>query len=81
MIIAPRQAAPVLELPEEDALEFTQLATRLETEAANGSRDPGRLHRWGSSIVGILNSPIVSGALGGVLAAYTGTVLPGLSPA
>ncbi|MER7050045.1 protease-associated domain-containing protein [Streptomyces jumonjinensis] len=76
-----RQAAPALELPEEDALEFTQLATRLETEAANGSPDPGRLQRWGGSIVGILNSPVVSGALGSVLAAYTGTVLPGLPPA
>ncbi|WP_306191462.1 hypothetical protein [Streptomyces sp. MK5] len=76
-----RQAAPALELPEDDALEFTQLATRLETEAANGSPDAGRLQRWGGSIVGILNSPVVSGALGSVLAAYTGTVLPGLPPA
>ncbi|MGW2768742.1 hypothetical protein [Streptomyces sp. NPDC001275] len=76
-----RQAAPALELPEDDALEFTQLATRLETEAANGSPDPGRLQRWGGSIVGILNSPVVSGALGNVLAAYTGMVLPGLPPA
>ncbi|NEA86658.1 hypothetical protein G3I38_17980 [Streptomyces sp. SID7958] len=76
-----RQAAPALELPEDDALEFAQLATRLETEAANGSPDPGRLQRWGGSIVGILNSPVVSGALGSVLAAYTGTVLPGLPPA
>ncbi|MFF3166822.1 hypothetical protein [Streptomyces sp. NPDC003273] len=76
-----RQAAPVLELPEDDVLEFTQLATRLETEAANGSPDPGRLQRWGSSIIGILNSPVVSGALGSVLAAYTGTVLPGLPSA
>lgn len=76
-----RQAAPALELPEEDALEFTQLATRLETEAANSSPDPSRLQRWGGSIVGILNSPVVSGALGSVLAAYTGTVLPGLPPA
>ncbi|MGX4695544.1 hypothetical protein [Streptomyces sp. JNUCC 63] len=73
-----RQAAPVLELPEEDVIEFTQLATRLETEATNGSPDPSRLQRWGSSIIGILNSPVVSGALGSVLAAYTGTVLPGL---
>ncbi|GGK31527.1 hypothetical protein GCM10011583_74220 [Streptomyces camponoticapitis] len=76
-----RQAAPALELPEDDALEFTQLATRLETEAANGSPDPGKLQRWGGSVVGILNSPVVSGALGSVLAAYTGTVLPGLPPA
>ncbi|MEU5282382.1 hypothetical protein AB0G87_39105 [Streptomyces asoensis] len=73
-----RQAAPALELPEEDVLEFTQLATRLETEAATGSPDLSRLQRWGSSIIGILNSPVVSGALGSVLAAYTGTVLSGL---
>lgn len=59
-----RRAAPILDLPEDDAAEFTQLATRLETEAATGSPDPGRLQRWGSSIVGILNSPVVSGALG-----------------
>ncbi|WP_327595256.1 hypothetical protein [Streptomyces chartreusis] len=76
-----RQAAPVLDLPEDDAIEFTQLATRIETEAANGSPDPGRLQRWGASVIGILNSPVVSGALGSVLAAYTGTVLPGLPPA
>lgn len=76
-----RQAAPTLELPEEDAHEFTQLATRLETEAATASPDPGRLQRWGGSIVAILNSPVVSGALGSVLAAYTGMVLPGLPPA
>jgi hypothetical protein len=76
-----RQAAPALELPEDDASEFTQLATRLETEAADGSPDPERLRRWGGSIINILNSPIVSGALGSVLAAYTGTVLPGLSSA
>lgn len=76
-----RQAAPILDLPEDDAAEFTQLATCLETEAAGGSPDPGRLQRWGASIIGILNSPVVSGALGSVLAAYTGTVLPGLPPA
>ncbi|MGW1364709.1 hypothetical protein ACWCQP_45805 [Streptomyces chartreusis] len=76
-----RQAAPILELPEDDVIEFTQLATRLETEAASGSPDPTRLQRWGASVIGILNSPVVSGALGSVLAAYTGMVLPGLPPA
>jgi hypothetical protein len=76
-----RQAAPILDLPEDDVIEFTQLATRIEAEAASGSPDPGRLQRWGSSIMGILNSPVVSGALGSVLAAYTGIVLPGLPPA
>ncbi|MFF4935095.1 hypothetical protein ACFY2H_40570 [Streptomyces griseofuscus] len=76
-----RHAAPILDLPQDDVTEFTQLATRLETEAATGSPDPGRLQRWGTSIIGILNSPLVSGALGSVLAAYAGTVLPGLPPA
>ncbi|GGV50938.1 hypothetical protein GCM10010293_62360 [Streptomyces griseoflavus] len=76
-----RQAAPALELPEDEVIEITQLATRLENEAADGSPDPGKLQRWGSSIVDILNSPVVSGALGSVLAAYTGIVLPGLPPA
>ncbi|WP_406486619.1 hypothetical protein [Streptomyces sp. NBC_01563] len=76
-----RQAAPALELPEDDAIEFAQLATRLENEAAGGSPDPDRLQRWGSSILGILNSPVVSGALGSALAAYAGMVLPGLPPA
>jgi hypothetical protein len=76
-----RQAAPILQLPEDDVIEFTQLATRIEAEAASGSPDPGRLQRWGASIMGILNSPVVSGALGSVLAAYTGIVLPGLPPA
>lgn len=76
-----RQAAPILELPEDDVMEFTELATRIEAEAAIGSPDPGRLQRWGTSILGILNSPVVSGALGSVLAAYTAMVLPGLPPA
>ncbi|KUJ34466.1 hypothetical protein ADL25_40945 [Streptomyces sp. NRRL F-5122] len=76
-----RQAAPILELPEDDAIEFTQLATRIESEAASGSPDLGRLQRWGASVIGILNSPVVSGALGSVLAAYTGVVLPGLPSA
>jgi hypothetical protein len=76
-----RQAAPILELPEDDVIEFTQLATRMEAEAASGSPDLGRLQRWGASIMGILNSPVVSGALGSVLAAYTAIILPGLPPA
>ncbi|MET8934429.1 hypothetical protein ABZX42_36475 [Streptomyces sp. NPDC004611] len=76
-----RQAAPILELPEDDVNEFTDLATRIENEAASGSPDPGKLQRWGANVIAILNSPVVSGALGSVLAAYTGTVLPGLPPA
>ncbi|MFA3877069.1 hypothetical protein ABS735_25880 [Streptomyces sp. MMCC 100] len=73
-----RQAAPILDLPEDDAAEFTQLANRMEEEAGSDNPDPGRLQRWGSSVAAILNSPVVSGALGSVLAAYTGVVLPGL---
>jgi hypothetical protein len=62
----------------EDTAEITDLATRLEAEAATDSPDPSKLQRWGNSISSILDSPVVSGALGSVLAAYTGTVLPGL---
>ncbi|MFQ6147059.1 hypothetical protein ACLMNJ_29020 [Streptomyces seoulensis] len=74
-----RQAAPMLELPEDDALEFTQLATRLENEAATGSPDSARLKRWGGNIISILSSPVARGALCTILAEYTETTLPGLS--
>lgn len=73
-----RQAAPVLELPEGEAAEFVRLATSLEEEAGGGNPDPARLQRWGASMLAILNSPVVSGALGSVLATYTGMALPGL---
>lgn len=73
-----RQAAPILDLPQSEAEEFIDLATRLEDEAQSESPDPGRLRQWGSSIMAILNSPAVSGALGSVLAEYAGGVLPGL---
>ncbi|MFQ6147060.1 hypothetical protein ACLMNJ_29025 [Streptomyces seoulensis] len=76
-----RQAAPVLELPEDDARELAQLATRLENEATNESPDPGRFRRWGSQAVDLLESAVVSGSLGSVLAAYASVVLPGLSVA
>ncbi|MER7057855.1 hypothetical protein [Streptomyces sp. NPDC000351] len=76
-----RQAAPVLELPEDDALELTELATRLENEATSESLDPGRFRRWGSQVVGLLESAVVSGALGSILAAYAAVVLPGLASA
>ncbi|WP_217144760.1 hypothetical protein [Streptomyces sp. AC627_RSS907] len=76
-----RQAVPVLDLPQDDAAELTQIANRLETEAASGSPDPSRFRRWGSQAVGLLESAVVSGALGGVLAAYAGVVLPGLPAA
>ncbi|WP_033222923.1 hypothetical protein [Kitasatospora phosalacinea] len=58
-----RQAAPVLGLPEGDAEEFTDIATRIENEASADNPDPGRLRRWGAAILDILNSPAVSGAL------------------
>ncbi len=76
-----RQAAPVLGLPEDDAQELTELATRLETEAVSESPNPSRFRRWGSQAIGILESPVVSGALGSVLATYAGVALPGLPSA
>ncbi|MDG9695404.1 hypothetical protein QC281_35650 [Streptomyces sp. DH17] len=76
-----RQAAPVLDLPEDDAQELTELATRLETEASSESPDPSRFRRWGSQAIGLLESAVVSGALGSVLAAYAVVVLPGLPSA
>ncbi|MFE8941691.1 hypothetical protein ACFYNX_29970 [Streptomyces sp. NPDC007872] len=76
-----RQAAPALDLPRPEEAELTDLANRIEEEAGGDHPDPSRLQRWGSSVVAILNSPVVSGALGSVLAAYTGVVLPGLPAA
>ncbi|MFB7543541.1 hypothetical protein ACFC0N_27060 [Streptomyces zaomyceticus] len=74
-----RQAAPALDLPCNEEAELAELANRIEEEASSDHPDPSRLQRWGASVVAILNSPVVSGALGSVLAAYTGVVLPGLS--
>jgi hypothetical protein len=71
------QAVPTLGLPEDDADEITQLATRMEEEATSTNPDLGRLQRWGAQAVAVL-SPVASGALGSVLAAYLGVVLPGL---
>ncbi len=76
-----RQAAPVLGLPEDEAEELTTTADRIEQEAGNDSPNLSRLQRWGRSVIAILNSPIVSGALGPVLSAYAGTVIPGLPEA
>ncbi|MFC4469294.1 hypothetical protein ACFPH6_33080 [Streptomyces xiangluensis] len=73
-----RQAVPILDLPEDDAAEVTQLATRMEEEATSTNPDPGRLQRWRNQAVAILSSPVVSGALGSVLATYLGVVLPEL---
>ncbi len=75
-----RQAAPILELPEDDAEELVATADRIENEAGRDNPDASRLQRWGSTVIGILNSPVVSGALGPVLAAYTQGVIPGLPP-
>ncbi|MFJ8444043.1 hypothetical protein [Kitasatospora griseola] len=72
-----RQAAPVLGLPESDAEEFTDIATRIENEASADNPDPGRLRRWGASILAILNSPAVSGALAQTLST---TVQAALTP-
>ncbi|MFB4296298.1 hypothetical protein [Actinomadura sp. NTSP31] len=75
---AVRQAAPVLGLPETEAEELLETADRLESEAGDGDPDPTRVQRWGGTAIGILNSPVVSGALGSVLASYGLTVLPGV---
>jgi hypothetical protein len=75
-----RQAAPVLGLPEDDARELAETADRMELEASSDQPDTSRLKRWGGAIVGILNSPVVSGALGNILATYGQTVIPGLPP-
>lgn len=74
-----RQAAPELGFATGDLEEFTQLADRLEQEASGETPDPNRLQRWGRSVLELLNSPVVSGALGGVLSAYGGVALPGLA--
>ncbi|WP_171117021.1 MULTISPECIES: hypothetical protein [unclassified Streptomyces] len=73
-----RQAVPILGLPEDDAAEVTQLATRIEEEATSTNPDPSRLQRWRTQAVAILSSPVVSGALSSVLATYLGVVLPEL---
>jgi transcriptional regulator with XRE-family HTH domain len=73
-----RQATPMLGLPDEEASELVELADRIEQEASGKASDLNRLQRWGANVLGLLNSPVVSGALGGVLAAYGGRVLPGL---
>ncbi|MEV0586749.1 hypothetical protein [Nonomuraea sp. NPDC050310] len=74
-----RQAIPVLDLPVPDAEELESIADRIEEEAAGGQPDQGRIRRWGNAVVGILNAPVVSGALGPVLAASAQTML-GLPP-
>lgn len=53
---APRQAAPVRELLEDEAIEFAHLATRIENEAAGGSPDRGRLQRWGREAPSLASS-------------------------
>jgi transcriptional regulator with XRE-family HTH domain len=75
-----RQAIPTLGLPSEEVGELVELANWIEQEASREAPDLNRLQRWTANVLGILNSPVVSGALAGVLAAYGGTVLPGLHP-
>ncbi|MEU3495417.1 hypothetical protein ABZ747_18250 [Kitasatospora cineracea] len=72
-----RQAAPVLGLPESDAEEFAEIATRIENEASAGNPDPGRIRRWGNTILDFLNSPAVSGALAQTLSTAVQAALPG----
>jgi hypothetical protein len=71
-----RQAVPVLGLQEEDAREFTDVATRMETEASAAALDTGRLQRWSVFLVSLLNSPAVGGALGPVLAQQLESLFP-----
>ena len=73
-----RQAVPILGLPDDDAAEVTQLATRMEGEANGTNPDLSRLQRWRAQVVAVLSPPVASGALSSVLAAYLGVVLPGL---
>ncbi|MFF7459608.1 hypothetical protein [Kitasatospora sp. NPDC008115] len=70
-----RQAAPVLGLPEGDAEEFADIATRIENEASTDNPDPGRIRRWGNAILDILNSPAVSGALAQTLSTTVQTAI------
>ena len=65
-----RQATPTLGLPSEEASELVELADRIEQEASREAPDLNRLQRWAANVLGLLNSPVVSGALAGVLAAY-----------
>lgn len=73
-----RQATPTLGLPTEETSELVELADRIELEASREAPDLNRLQRWAANILGLLNSPVVSGALAGVLAAYGARVLPGM---
>jgi hypothetical protein len=68
----------MLGLPDEETSELVELADRIEQEASGETPDLNRLHRWSANVLGLLNSPVVSGALGGILAAYGGMILPGL---
>ncbi|GGS36089.1 hypothetical protein [Streptomyces violaceus] len=70
---------PILGLPEYDAAEVTQPATRMEEEATSTNPGPNRLQRWRNQAVAVLSSPVVSGAPGSVLATCLGVVLPQLS--
>lgn len=72
-------ALPTLTLPDGEANELAELADRIEQEASAEAPDRSRIARWMGSTIALLNSPVVSGVLAGVLAAYGGIVLPGLT--
>lgn len=63
-----RQAAPVLNLPEETGGELAQLTDELEQEAGSTAPDLGRLRSRLQRVGDILNSQVVGGALGNMLA-------------
>lgn len=71
-----RQAAPVLGLQDADAQEFADVATRVEAEASATAPDMDRLRRWSISLMALLNSPAVGGALGPVLAKQLESLFP-----
>ncbi|MEU7913961.1 hypothetical protein [Microbispora bryophytorum] len=64
-----RQAAPVLNLSPEAGAELAQLTDELEQEANGPAPDAGRLRGRLQRVGNILNSQVVGGALGNMLAA------------
>ncbi|GIH24928.1 hypothetical protein Aph01nite_32380 [Acrocarpospora phusangensis] len=70
----------MLGLTDRDAEELVETADRIEDEAASEDPDLSRIQRWSASALALVNSPVVSGALGGVLSAYGTSMLPGLPP-
>jgi len=64
-----RQAAPVLNLSADPSTELAQLTDELEQEASSSTPDAGRLRSRLQRVGDILNSQVVGGALGNMLAA------------